>query len=294
MLFIRKIPIEIQYVDTPRQLEALCRVIQNSPYLALDTEFFRQRTYYPQLCLIQVATDDVVACVDPQALDGLGDFLDIIYQPEVVKIFHSAYQDLEIFYNLRQELPPNVLDTQIVAEHLGYRKHMGYGNLVDEVLGVTLDKSLSRTDWRERPLSEAQIQYAADDVIYLLALHKKFEASSSDITNRPAMEQKLSQLSEAAPYRDAPTLAWKKIKALKKISGFELSAAKALAQWREHTAQERDYPKSWVLSDAELIQISVNLPGSLSDLSNVRGLKVGTHKRYGRQIMEVIESALSN
>ena len=154
--------------------------MQGSSFLALDTEFFRQRTYYPQLCLIQVATDEVVACVDPLVLPELGPFLDLVYQPDIVKIFHSAYQDLEIFYQLRQALPPNLYDTQVVAEHLGYRKHMGYGNLVSKVLGVTLDKAHSRTDWRARPLSLEQLQYAADDVIYLTALYQQFEASKEN------------------------------------------------------------------------------------------------------------------
>ena len=140
------------YVNTPQQLITLCQALQDSRWLAIDTEFMREKTYYAQLCLLQVASEDIIACVDPLALADMNPLLDLIYNTAIVKVMHSARQDLEIFYDLRGELPRPVFDTQIAATLLGHGDQVGYGALVRAMCGVQLDKAHTRTDWCQRPV----------------------------------------------------------------------------------------------------------------------------------------------
>ena len=161
---------KIQYIDSPAELEHLCRELSRAPWIALDTEFMREKTYYPRLCLIQVATTDLVACIDPLAVKDLSALLDVIYDSGITIVMHAARQDLEILYHLRGTLPAPDFDTQIAALLLGLPDQTGYGNLVRELLGITLEKLHTRADWSARPLTRDQIKYAADDVIYLVEL----------------------------------------------------------------------------------------------------------------------------
>src|SRR5690554_3207263 len=161
------------FVDSAAALSALCAQLADSEWLAVDTEFHREKTYYPQLCLIQIANDALIACIDPLAIDDLSPLLDLFYRPDLTLVFHAARQDLELFHMLRQSLPKRIFDTQLAATVLGYGDQVGYGNLVKQCLNVDLDKAHSRADWRQRPLSAEQIDYAADDVRYLRALYHR-------------------------------------------------------------------------------------------------------------------------
>jgi len=161
------------FVDTPEALAALCDSLRGCEALALDTEFLREKTYYTQLCLLQIASDELIACVDPLALETIDPLLDIFYDPQVTLVMHSARQDLEIFFDLRGGLPGPVFDTQVAATLLGYGDQIGYANLVREFTGVELDKQHTRTDWSRRPLGEGQLRYAADDVRYLLDIYRE-------------------------------------------------------------------------------------------------------------------------
>ena len=155
----------IQYISTPDQLTVLCEQIKKESWLALDTEFLREKTYYPKFCLLQIATPEWVACVDPIALPNLDQLFDAIYNPEIVKVFHSCRQDLEIFFQATGKLPTPVFDTQVAAPLLGFQDNPGYAMLVSSFLGVNLNKAHTRADWSKRPLTPAEIEYAADDVI---------------------------------------------------------------------------------------------------------------------------------
>ncbi len=155
------------YIDTPDLLNELCAKLSNAPWIVMDTEFLRERTYFPKFCLLQIAVPGLVACVDPLALESLEPLFEIIFNPAIPKVFHSGRQDLEIFYHLCGKLPSPVFDTQIAAPLLGLGEQVSYANMVTELLGVNLTKSHSRTDWTRRPLSPEQLRYAADDVIYL-------------------------------------------------------------------------------------------------------------------------------
>ena len=157
-----------EFINDEAGLAAFCDAIADSDWLTVDTEFLREKTYYPQLCLIQVASASHVACIDPIAIKDLSSLLAILYRPDITLVFHAARQDLELLYLLEGRLPSHVFDTQLAATALGYGDQIGYGNLVKQCLGVELEKAHSRADWSKRPLTDEQIAYAADDVIYLL------------------------------------------------------------------------------------------------------------------------------
>jgi len=173
--------IKIEYIKKPEQLDDLCRRIENAPWIAVDTEFLREKTYYPKFCLLQLATPEWVACVDPIALPNLTALFDAIYNPAVIKVFHSCRQDLEIFYQLTGKLPTPIFDTQIAAPLLGFQDNAGYGLLVSSFLNINLNKAHTRADWSCRPLSIDEIQYAADDVIYLCEIYQKMVAQLTEL-----------------------------------------------------------------------------------------------------------------
>ncbi|MEY3786899.1 MAG: ribonuclease, partial [Pseudomonadota bacterium] len=164
--------IPIQYIDTPEQLAKLCEQIKKETWLALDTEFLREKTYYPKFCLLQIATPEWVACVDPIALPKLDVLFEAIYNPAIVKVFHSCRQDLEIFFQWTGQLPSPIFDTQVAAPLLGFQDNPGYAMLVSSLLSVNLNKAHTRADWSKRPLTEAELEYAADDVIYLCQIYQ--------------------------------------------------------------------------------------------------------------------------
>lgn len=164
--------IPIQYINTPDQLAKLCEQIKKETWLALDTEFLREKTYYPKFCLLQIATPEWVACVDPIALPKLDVLFEAIYNPAIVKVFHSCRQDLEIFFQWTGQLPSPIFDTQVAAPLLGFQDNPGYAMLVSSLLSVNLNKAHTRADWSKRPLTEAELEYAADDVIYLCQIYQ--------------------------------------------------------------------------------------------------------------------------
>ena len=162
----------MRLIDTNEELQKFCDILQKQDFITVDSEFIREHTYYPKLCLIQVAYDDDAAIIDPLADIDLSPFFTVLQNPDIVKVFHAGRQDIEIFYNLSGQIPQNVFDTQIAAMVCGFTENIGYGNLVHEITHVELDKSCRLTDWSKRPLEEDQLQYAAGDVTYLVDCYK--------------------------------------------------------------------------------------------------------------------------
>jgi len=192
---------QIQYIDTTQGVATLAATLSGAPWIAIDTEFLRERTYRPELCLLQIASggsDKTVACIDPLAVDNIDPLLDVIYEPSVLKVLHAAGQDLEIFYWLRGEVPHNLFDTQVAAPLLGYAEQIGYGNLVSEILKKELSKSHSRADWSRRPLPAKQLQYAADDVIYLSQMYPVMRDRLNKLKLTPAQDAALDALTAVA------------------------------------------------------------------------------------------------
>lgn len=281
----------IEYVDTPVQLTALCKKIRNEPWIALDTEFLREKTYYPKFCLLQIATPNWAACVDPLALSQLDELFDVIYEPSIVKVLHSSRQDLEIFYQLTGKLPTPIFDTQVAAPLLGYQDNPGYAMLVSHLLNVNLNKAHTRADWSKRPLSEAEIQYAADDVIYLCQIYQLMREKLSALGRLDWLQIDFAELSNPALYEVLPEQAWHKIKGKNKLTGKQLSIVQALAEWRERTAQNENRPKSWLLRDELLFDIAKRQPETIGDLTQIRGINERTVNRYGSALCKIIGAA---
>ncbi|MDP7537481.1 MAG: ribonuclease D [Methylococcales bacterium] len=283
---------QIQYINTPEKLAVLCQDLAGAPWLALDTEFLREKTYYSKFCLLQIATPSLVACVDPLALETIDNLLDIIYNPEVVKVFHSARQDLEIFYHLRGSLPTPVFDTQVAAPLLGFQDNPGYAMLVSSWLNVNLTKEHTRTDWSSRPLSEGQIAYAADDVIYLAEIYQRMLKKLTDLGRLTWLKDDFDHLSDVTVYQANPELAWLKIRGLKKLTKKQLSVAQSLAQWRERSAQQENRPRNWLLRDDLIIDLARLQPNKIGELIKVRNLHERTVKRHGHELCALIQQAV--
>jgi len=284
----------IQYIDTPDQLTELCEKIRKSPWIALDTEFLREKTYYPKFCLLQIATLDWVACVDPITLTDLGELFDVIYAPSIIKVFHSCHQDLEIFYQLTGRVPSPIFDTQVAAPLLGYQDNPGYAMLVSSFLNINLNKAHTRADWSKRPLNQDEIQYAADDVIYLCQIYQMMLQNLEALGRAYWLIQDFQELENTENYRVLPENAWFKIKGKNKLTGKQLSIVQTLTEWREATAQAENRPKTWLLRDEVIFDMAKLQPESVADLANIRSINERTVSRYGRKLCELIVAAKNN
>ncbi|NOT11150.1 MAG: ribonuclease D [Methylococcaceae bacterium] len=281
----------IQYIDTTEQLANLCLQIKKEPWLALDTEFLREKTYYPKFCLLQIASPSWVACIDPIVLPALDDLFEVLYDPSIVKVFHSCRQDLEIFYQVTGKLPEPVFDTQLAAPLLGFQDNPGYAMLVSSLLNINLNKAHTRADWSKRPLTEAQIQYAADDVIYLCKIYELIKQKLAELGREDWLKQDFAELSNPECYEITPDKAWYKIKGKNKLTGRQLSIVQLLAEWREKTAQSEDRPKSWLLRDEQLFDMAKLQPETISDLAEVRGINERVIARHGKELCELVTLA---
>ena len=281
----------VLYIDTPSSLDAFCQQLGTAAWIALDTEFLREKTYYPKLCLLQIATPEVVACIDPIALDDLSPLLEIIFDESITKVMHSGRQDMEIFYNLHGKPPSPVFDTQIAALLLGYADQIGYANLVKEMLGIELDKLHTRADWSLRPLTADQLKYAADDVVYLADIYLKMTAQLTEMGRLAWLSDDFARLASPGLYGNPPGQAWLKVKGGNRLKGASLSVLQALADWRETTAQQKDRPKGWILRDDALLDIARHRPSSMEALGKIRGLSDGLVRNSGKLLVKLVSEA---
>jgi len=281
----------IEYIDKPEQLPDLCSRIQQAPWIALDTEFLREKTYYPIFCLLQIATPEWVVCVDPIALPELTDLFAVINDPETIKVLHSCRQDLEIFYQITGEVTYPVFDTQIAAPLLGFQENPGYAMLVSNFLNVNLSKAHTRTDWSVRPLSPEQVQYAADDVIYLCKIYKKICQQLEELGRLDWLDKDFELLKNTELYQISPVNAWLKVKGRKRLTGKQLSIVQAVSEWRERTAQAEDRPKNWLIRDDLMLELAKLQPVSVEALAKIRSINERSVKRYGKVICQLIEKA---
>ena len=280
------------YVDQTTQLHALCQQLQHANVLVLDTEFIREKTYYPELCLIQIATPDVIACVDTVVLTDLQPLLEIIYNPKITKVLHAARQDYEIFYHLRGNWPQPLFDTQIAASLLGLGEQTGYAALVHKILNVQLDKSQSRTDWKHRPLSQEQISYASDDVYFLLQLYPILVDKLRALGRETWLAEDFAQLCDPALYVVHPEDAWQKVKGFTRLKPRQLAALQLLAAWREQQAIAQNKPRRWILSDDSLLGVAQLLPTNSDKLQKIRSLRKNELDQYAGVLLQQVKIAL--
>ena len=279
------------FIEDEESLRLLCEQLVSSTWLAVDTEFERVSTYYPELCLVQVSNGDITAVIDPIEIQDITPLLELLYQSSITKVLHSAHQDLEIFFNIEEAVPAPLFDTQLAAPLLGYAQGIGYGNLVKEALSIELEKGHARADWKRRPLSEDMLRYAADDVIYLGKVYEMFVEKLKTVEDQTSLNQKLANLIKAETYKPDPDLMWKKMFAAKRMKGKQLAVVKKLAAWRELTARKRNRPRKWILADHALIEIAKQLPENKSELLKIDKLGEKTVSRHGDDLLKVCHDA---
>jgi ribonuclease D len=281
----------IQYIDHPDQLPPLCEKILSEPWIALDTEFLREKTYYPKFCLLQIAAPGWVACVDPLAIADLSPLFEALYNPGITKVLHSCRQDLEIFFQITGKIPQPIFDTQIAAPLLGFQENPGYAMLVSSFLNVNLNKAHTRTDWSERPLSADQIQYAADDVIYLCKIYSIMCEQLAKLGRLDWLESDFALLDNPELYQLSPENAWLKLRGKNKLTGRQLSILQSLTEWRERTAQAENKPRNWLFPDDMLMEFAKLQPVTLAELAKIRNIHERSVSRYGKTLCELIDTA---
>jgi len=281
------------YVTDTAALRELVARLRSAPAVAVDTEFMRERTYYARLCLIQLGTKDLNAIVDPLAFDDLSPLYDLLTDTRVVKIFHAGSQDLEIFYRLCGCPVAPVFDSQIAATLAGFPQQVGYGALVKELLGVTLDKGETYTDWARRPLSDNQVEYALNDVRYLTEVYRRLHADLSREGRVRWLEADFARLEDAATYESSPEEQWRRVKRISSLNRRQLAVAREVTAWREREAQRRDSPKRWVLGDESIVEIARRAPSTAADVAKIRGVVEKAGKGAQKGIAEAVGRGLA-
>ncbi len=279
------------YIDNDQQLVDFCHDIEAAEYCAVDTEFVREKTYYPVLALIQIASERQMACIDPLAINDFTPLIDLMGRKDLTKVFHSPSQDLEILFQHFSQVPGPVFDTQLAAAVLGYNHQIGYAALVYQITGVKLDKKYTRADWLKRPLSNEELDYAMDDVRYLLPLYQRLKADLDEKRRNAWIEKDLQAMSAVSSYQGNAADLWKRLKGVQKLKGVQLQIVSKLCQWREAVAQQKDRPRRWIAKDDLLIEIARLKPASFEELSSFRELNEKFIAQHGQSILTIIRDA---
>ncbi|MFQ5972207.1 MAG: ribonuclease D [Alphaproteobacteria bacterium] len=257
---------------------AFCRRLARADYITVDTEFMREKTFWPKLCLIQLAGPNEAAAIDPlvPGID-LTPLLNLLARESVLKVFHGARQDIEIFFHMSGKVPRSLYDTQIAAMVCGFGDQVGYETLVTRLTGYRLDKSSRFTDWSLRPLTEKQLSYALGDVIYLRAAFERLRERIETAGRSAWLEEELAVLTDADTYRLDPALAWQRLKTRSSDRRF-LATLKSVAAWREEEAMRRDVPRNRVLRDEAVFEIAAHPPQDSQALGRIRGISRGLNQ----------------
>ncbi|HEX9522812.1 MAG TPA: ribonuclease D [Reyranella sp.] len=282
----------MKLISTTEELAAFCKPLAETEFIAVDTEFMRERTYWPKLCLAQVAGADDAAAIDALA-EGidLGPLDELMANARVLKVFHAARQDLEIFYLRMNKVPQPLFDTQVAAMVCGHGEAASYESLATKLAKAKIDKSSRFTDWSRRPLSERQISYALSDVTHLRVVFEKLRRQLDKTGRLSWIAEEMAALNDPAIYRADPEQAWRRLKP-RGASPRLLGTLKEVAAWRERTAQRIDIPRQRLLRDEQLLEIASHAPKTTEDLAMTRGLGRGFAEGWqGRELMEAIERA---
>ncbi len=280
----------MQIITSTNDLTTLCSKLKNSDFVTVDTEFMRESTYWPDLCLIQIASDDEEAIIDPLSKDlDMSSLYDLMADTSVVKVFHAARQDLEIFFKLSGKVPSPLFDTQVAAMVCGFGEQISYSMLVQKITKVELDKSSRFTDWAKRPLSDKQLTYAIGDVTHLRDIYKRLKTDLENNKRSPWLEEEMKLLSSQETYDIQPVDAWKRMK-MRVKSRKALGILMELAAWREKLAQSANIPRGRVLKDDALFDIANQAPKNTKDLGQLRAVSEGfARSDKGKQVISAIE-----
>jgi len=277
-------------ITTAPALAGLVTRLATQARVGLDTEFLRERTYRAQLCLLQLATPGEAVCVDPLALDDLGGLAQLLAAPALLKVMHASRQDLEVLLPVAGLTRP-VFDTQIAASLTGLPAQVGYADAVRRLLGKDLAKSHTRTDWSRRPLSSEQIEYALDDVRYLLPLAAQLQEQLQRLGRLEWLEEELTALADVRALTLEPEDAWLRLKGLRDLDPGRERLARALAAWRERCALKHNRPRGWILDDGVLREVVLQVPRTARALAQIAAIPPGVVKRRGEELLECVAAA---
>jgi ribonuclease D len=274
------------------ELSKLVDRLSQQPFIAVDTEFMRENTYWPILCLLQVASSEEAAAIDPQADIDLSPVLELMVENrDVLKVFHAGGQDLEIVHNLTGKVPSPLFDTQIAAMALGHGEQVGYSNLIESLLGHSLDKGARFTDWSRRPLDKRQIDYAIADVTHLATIFPRMVDRLRKNGRGAWLDEEMERLADPSSFAFDPQDAWKRLK-LPSRNPVVLGRLKALAAWRETEARSKNLPRGRIVKDDTLGELAIHPPKKQADLGQVRGLSSGWQSNdIGARLMAAFASA---
>ena len=275
-------------------LAAFCARQSTADFITVDTEFMRDKTYWPQLCLVQVAGPEEAAAIDALAPGiDLAPLLGLMADERVLKVFHAARQDIEIFYNLTGAVPKPLFDTQVAAMVCGFGDSVSYETLASKLAHAQIDKSSRFTDWSHRPLTHRQIDYALADVVHLRRVYEKLLANLEKTGRASWLEEEISELTDPALYRLDPAEAWRRFRTRSGNRRF-LAVLRELAAWREVAAQQRNLPRNRIVRDEQLLEIAAHIPTSTDDLARTRGLGKGIAEgKFGAEILAAVKRALA-
>jgi ribonuclease D len=281
-------------IDNSDALAAFCRRQAGAGYVTVDTEFMRDKTYWPQLCLVQIAGPDEAAAIDPLAPGiDLSALFALMADPKLLKVFHAARQDIEIFVNLTGAVPAPFFDTQVAAMVCGFGDAVSYETLASRLAGARIDKSSRFTDWSHRPLTERQLQYALMDVVPLRAAYEKLAARLEKSGRSSWLAEETGALTDLATYRQDPAEAWRRFR-LRSNNRKLLALVQALAAWREVAAQQRNLPRNRVLRDESVLEIAAHAPTTVADLARTRGLgRNFAEGKLGAEVLAAIARVLA-
>ncbi len=280
-------------IESSSEMDKLLQQLCNETIIAVDTEFQRETTYYPKLALVQIATDSIVACIDPLAFDAKQALQKILLDENITKIFHSCSQDLEVLFYYLEQTPVNIYDTQIANALLTEHQQIGYASLVENELGTQLDKSQTRTNWLQRPLTNKQIQYAGDDVFYLYQLHALLD-NKLHITGRKIWfnEESSTLLNGKDNYLLDTNKLWRRVKGATRLNRSKLAIVQSIAIWREQLAQQKDKTRRKVISDDIIIQLAINPPENSTMLNQCIDHNIAFSDQEKQLLLETIQTAL--
>lgn len=279
------------WIDDPALLREQVKRWKDRPALGLDTEFVRERTFFPELGLVQIADGETCSLVDPLALDDLDPLREILVDPGVVKVVHSCSEDMEVLYHELEAFPEPIFDTQTAAALAGHDFSMGYQSLVDRFLGVELEKGATRSDWSRRPLADEQLHYAVQDALHLLPLYERLREELEEEGRLSWVFEETRRLADADRFLPSPEEAYRKLGRLDHLNRRQLAAAQSLAAWREREARRRDLPRGFVLRDKPLLELSRRLPTDTEKLRAIRDLHPRTVEREGEALLRLVEEA---
>ena len=280
-------------ITTTAALKDLCDRLAKAEFITVDTEFMRENTFWPELCLVQIADSEEAAAIDPLAPGiDLKPLLDLLVENEdVLKVFHAAGQDVEIIFNLTQKTPHPIFDTQIASMAISQSEQIGYSNLVESWLGFTVDKGARFTDWSRRPLSERQVEYAIGDVTHLAKIFPRMLKRLIKTGRGTWLDAEMDKRADPANYRSDPDNMWQRIRAPSRNPAV-LGRLRALAAWREVEAMEKNIPRGRIARDETLADIAGHPPQHQADLAKVRGLSAGWRdNEIGRRMMAALDGA---